>query len=326
MFDLESLEKYLTSESTQLGVRRVVGVERFPAGLSSLSSRVDVQTDAGAASWVLRAEPEHGVIPPYDIAREYLLLSRLGPQGLPVPRTVHLEIDPAALGARFMLMEFVPGEVYRSTDPRLAEDPDLEATLQRGFVETLAQVHTVEDHGLPVPADGPTSARELVEVCRQRLAETSLQPRPILTHALDVLDELAPPSERLVLLHGDYRLPNLKWHDGRISGILDWELARVGDPHSDIAFTQTVGAGSCAVLGELAEHYERLTGTEIDPARIVYYQALEMAKSAIIGLAAARDLANGGSDLRLISVAGLAATGESVISMLLDQLQSLQEA
>jgi hypothetical protein len=58
----------------------------------------------------------------------------------------------------------------------------------------------------------------------------------------------------------------------------------------------------------------------------VYYQALEMAKSAIIGLAAARDLANGGSDLRLISVAGLAATGESVISMLLDQLQSLQEA
>jgi aminoglycoside phosphotransferase (APT) family kinase protein len=326
LFDLDSLEKYLTSESAQLGVRRVLAVERVPAGLSSLSSRVEVETASGPASWVLRAEPEHGVIPPYDIAREYDLLSRLGPQGLPVPRTVHLEGDPAALGARFMLMEYVPGEVYRSTDPRLAEDPELERTLQRGFVETLAQVHSVADHGVPVPADVPASARELVDVCRMRLEETSLQPRPILTHALDVLDDLAPEGDRLVLLHGDYRLPNLKWHSGRISGILDWELARVGDPHSDIAFTQTVGAGSCAVLGDLAEHYQQLTGFEIDPVRIVYYQALEMAKSAIIGLAAARDLANGGSDLRLISVAGLAATGESVISMLLDQLQSLQEA
>lgn len=324
MFDLESLEKYLTDGGTGLGVRRLDAVRRFPSGLSSLSMRLDVETETGPESWVLRAEPEHGVIPPYDITWEYDLLSRLGPQGLPVPRAVHVEPDAAALGARFMIMEYVGGEIYRSTDPRFAEDPELERTLQRGFVETLARVHSVTEHGLPVPADGPSSARELVEVCRRRLAETSLQPRPIMTHALDTLDRLAPESERQVLLHGDFRLPNLKWSGGRVSGILDWELARVGDPHSDIAFTQTVGAGPCAVQGELCDLYTELTGIEIDPVRIVYYQALEMAKSSIIGLAAARDVATGGSDLRLISVAGLAATGESIISMLVTQLETME--
>ena len=326
MFDPESLENYLRTTSTVATVRRVVAVERFPGGLSSLSVRVDVETDEGVESWVLRAEPEHGVIPPYDIAWEFGLLRRLGVQGLPVPRAIHLEPDAGVLGARFMLMECVEGEAYRSTDPRLSADPELESTLQRGFVESLAQVHAVAEHGLPVPASGAESARELVEVCRRRLAETSVHPRPVLTHALDVLDRLAPESERLVLLHGDFRLPNLKWRDGRVSGILDWELARVGDPHSDIAFTQTVGAGPCAVQGDLAEHYTRLTGFALDPARLTYYQTLEMAKSAIIGLAAARDLINGGSDLRLMSVAGLAATGESVIAMLESQLDLLQGA
>ncbi len=326
LFDPESLEKYLRAVGTDPTVSRVVAVERFPGGLSSLSARVDLDTEDGPTTWVLRAEPEHGVIPPYDIAWEFELLRRLGTQGLPVPQAIHLEPDAGVLGARFMLMECVEGEAYRSTDPRLGADPELQATLQRGFVETLAQVHSVEDHGLPVPADGAASARELVEVCRCRLAETSVHPRPVLTHALDLLDRLAPDSERLVLLHGDFRLPNLKWRDGRVNGILDWELARVGDPHSDIAFTQTVGAGPCAVQGGLAENYTRLTGFALDPAKLTYYQTLEMAKSAIIGLAAARDLINGGSDLRLMSVAGLAATGESVIAMLESQLDLLQGA
>jgi aminoglycoside phosphotransferase (APT) family kinase protein len=220
-------------------------------------------------------------------------------------------------------MSYIEGEAYRSLDERLSADPELRTSVTRQFVEMLARIHQVRDHGLPGFADGPSSARAFVAVCRRRLADTEVMPRPLLRHALDVLERSAPDCERLVLLHGDYRLPNLKWRDGRIVGILDWELARVGDPAADLAFTQTVGAGPCAIENELAEYYTELTGNEIDERRIAYYQMFELLKSCIIGLAGARDLVEGGSDLRLLSVAGLGATAEGMVSVMETLLEQM---
>lgn len=320
----ERLEEYLRRCAPHLGVRRVHGVERFPNGLSSLSCRIDAETDEGPATWVLRAEPEHGVIPPYDIAAECRLIERVGEAGLPVPAVLHVETEPCELGTRFAVMSYIDGEAFRSADPRFESDPAVAPALGTRFVEMLARIHGVRDHGLSDHADAKSSARSLVAVCRRRLAETEVLPRPLIRHALDVLDRRAPDGEITVLLHGDYRLPNLKWRDGEIVGILDWELARVGDPASDVAFTQLVGAGPCAIERELADYYTELTGYVIDEQRTAYYQMLEMVKSTVIGLAGARDIANGGTDLRLLSVAGLAASAEPVISMLETLLERVE--
>jgi aminoglycoside phosphotransferase (APT) family kinase protein len=324
LLDPDEFQEYFSSYAPHLGVQRVLAVDRFSNGLSSLSCRVDVETDAGPVTWALRAEPEHGVIPPYDIVWETRLLSAVGNSGLPVPEVVHVEADEAPFGHRFALTSFIEGEGYQATDARFAEQGDLARTLQMRFVEMLARIHQIRDHGLGTFEDGPSSARAMVAVCRQRLADTEVLPRPLLRHALDVLDQKAPDCDQLVLLHGDYRLPNLKWRDGEIVGILDWELARVGDPVSDLAFTQTVGAGPCAIQDELADYYCELTGNTIDERRIAYYQMLEMTKSCIIGLAGAHDLRSGGNDLRLMSVAGLAATADAVVSLLESQLEIVE--
>jgi|GEM_PF-1175791 len=321
----ERLEEYLSRRAPALGTRRVNAVERFPNGLSSLSCRVEAETDNGPVTWVLRAEPEHGVIPPYDIAAECRLVERVGAAGLPVPAVLHVESDPAELGSRFALMSFVEGEGYRSADPRFETDTAIVPALGLRFVEMLARIHGVRGHGLTAHADAASAARAFVAVCRRRLAETEVLPRPLIRHALDVLDRRAPEGDKTVLLHGDYRLPNLKWRDGEIVGILDWELARVGDPASDLAFTQLVGAGPCAIEGDLADYYVELTGNVVDDRRIAYYQMLEMVKSTVIGLAGARDIVQGGSDLRLLSVAGLAASAEPVISMLETMLDRVEE-
>lgn len=319
------LEEYLSHRAPLLRTRRVNSVERFPNGLSSLSCRVEAETDDGPVTWVLRAEPEHGVIPPYDIAAECRLIERVGAAGLPVPITLHVEINPEELGARFALMSYIEGEAFRSTDPRFATDTSIGPALGLRFVEMLARIHGVRDHGLQPHSDAASAARAFVAVCRKRLADTEVLPRPLIRHALDVLDRRAPEGNKTVLLHGDYRLPNLKWRDGEIVGILDWELARVGDPASDLAFTQLVGAGPCAIEDGLADYYVELTGNVIDERRIAYYQMLEMVKSTVIGLAGARDLVQGGADLRLLSVAGLAASAEPVISMLETMLDRVEE-
>jgi aminoglycoside phosphotransferase (APT) family kinase protein len=224
-----------------------------------------------------------------------------------------------------MLMSFVEGEIYQSMDPRLLDAPEL-PKMQEAFIETLVRIHAAKQTVLPGYASGRDAARGEVAVCRKRLLRTEMVPAPVLRHALDVLDEHAPESERFGLLHGDYRLPNLMWSGDKISGILDWELARVGDPLSDLAFTQTIGHGHCSIENDLAVRYGELAGIEIDPKKIQYYRFLEMVKGSIIGHAGAYDLANGGDDLRLMSVTTIAAAGQAMMGVLEAQLVALLEA
>lgn len=323
LLDAEGLARYFAGHAPQLGVVDVVRVTRFPAGLSSLSYRADVVTADGPDTFVLRAEPERGVIPPYDIVAEHDLLDHVERAGLPVPKVLHLEADAARLGARFMVMSYVEGDVYRSADPRFDDDPELVRHVQERFVDMMARIHLVTDHGRAPFPDAAQAARAEVAVCRRRLSATQVLPNPVLEHALDVLDDRAPHGQ-LALLHGDYRLPNLKWRDGEIVGVLDWELARIGDPMADLAFSQTVGIGVCSVVDDLLDRYVELTGFEVDDDRLAYYHLLELTKSTIIGLAAARDLAEGGADLRLLSVAGLADTAVPIVGMLAEQVERVE--
>ncbi len=320
----EPLEVGLKRGAPSLSLERIVSVDRFASGLSSQSYCVEAETADGPTRWVMRIEPEFGVIPPYDIAREYRLLEEMGAAGLEVPQMLYLEEDKSVVGGRFMLMSFVEGEIYQSMDPRLADSPDL-PEIQEAFIETLVRIHATKQTVLPAYANGRDAARGEVAVCRKRLLTTEMVPAPVMRHALDVLDEHAPEAERFGLLHGDYRLPNLKWNGTRISGVLDWELARVGDPLSDLAFTQTVGLGHCSIEGDLAVRYGELAGIEIDPKKIKYYRFLELVKGSIIGHAGAYDLANGGDDLRLMSVTTIAAAGQAMMGALEAQLVEFLE-
>jgi aminoglycoside phosphotransferase (APT) family kinase protein len=323
----ERLESRLSSRAPELGLKRVASVKRFPGGLSSQSFRVEAETVAGPVTWVIRREPENGVIPPYNLVNEGRLMANAGRTGLPVPEILYLEEDPGPLGGQFILMSYIEGEMFTSADPRLAADNGLRETLQRNFVSTLARIHNLEQDVLPNYPDGPTAARAQIEVCRRRLAETEYLPRPLLSHALDVLDDRAPDCPKTVLLHGDYRLPNLKWSmEGEVRGILDWELAFVGDPMADIAFTQIVGGGYSAISDDLAKLYTEQSGFEVDEGRLGYYRLLELVKGSIIGYGSVRDLAEGGSDLRMFSVAGLASTAETVAGMFQISLNQTLEA
>ena len=320
------LEQCLAVGAPQLGLKSITSVERFTSGLSSQSYGIHAETEDGPTRWVIRVEPEHGVIPPYDIKREFGLLQEVGKAGLPVAGALYLEEDANAIGGRFMLMSFVEGEIFSNRDPRLEADDALRAKIQSQFIETLAAIHSTPQSVLPNYSDGREATRAEVALCRRRLDKVELLPAPILRQTLDVLHERAPEVQRLGLLHGDYRLPNIKFHNDEIAGVLDWELARVGDPLSDLAFTQTIGQGICSVENELAEQYSALTGIELDPQKLQYYKLLEMAKGSIIGLGGAADLARGGSDLRLLSVANIALSGQSYLGVLEAQLLSMLEA
>jgi len=69
---------------------------------------------------------------------------------------------------------------------------------------------------------------------------------------------------------------------GRVSAMLDWELAHVGDPHEDMAWLWMRGAHTSfgdpqRRLGE----YEAAAGRSLDPTRLRWHLALVMWKSCV---------------------------------------------
>lgn len=320
------LEQALQKGAPELQVQRIRSVERLTGGLSSQNFFVTADTDGGPEKWVMRVEPKHGIITPYSMEREYNLLRAVAEAGVPVPRALYLEKDTSIMDGAFILMTLVKGETYSQDDPRLHADPVLKKSVQRQFIEALAHLHSISQDVIPNYASGIEAVRAQVAIYRTRLERAEQIPCPVFRHALDVLERGAPRAQRICLLHGDYRLPNLMFHEGKLQAILDWELARVGDPLTDIAFTQTTGVGICAIEGELAEYYTELTGITIGESEMTYHRFLERTKASIIGLGGATAIVRGGTDLRLLSVATMSLSGgQSGLMELESELEQYQE-
>jgi len=125
------------------------------------------------------------------------------------------------------------------------------------------------DPGLAPPAENPLA----------RLRETYdalAQPHPTFELAFRALGGDRPPARR-ALVHGDFRIGNLMVGAQGVSGVLDWELAHLGDPLEDLgwlcapAWRFTRPDRPAAGLGtreQLAAAYERHAGVEVDRAAL----------------------------------------------------------
>ena len=124
------------------------------------------------------------------------------------------------------------------------------------------------EHGLPEQA-----ISMLAEGAKQ-IRELGLEP------VLDWLENNMPPSDRYVLIHGDYFLHNLLMNKGRIAAILDWETAQIGDAAFDMCATALMlraidpsGERSSGLMNTVLAHYQQITARELK--HLDYYQILK---------------------------------------------------
>lgn len=247
-----------------------------PQGLARLSGGANMESwrfTAGSEALVLRRAPSAAMMAgrPLDHRAEAALIRAARAAGVLAPEVL-LELEPGdGIGSGFV-MRAIPG----SADPAaiLAEaDGD---QLVGAIAGQLAAIHSADCAGLNVPLMDTAAA--LAEL-RARFVAYGAD-RPILALALRWLDANLPAPVAPRLVHGDLRLGNLMAEAGQLTGVLDWELAHLGDPHEDLAYgCMTVwrfsrpdrGAYGLASIERLAQAYEAAGGERFDPARFHFW-------------------------------------------------------
>jgi aminoglycoside phosphotransferase (APT) family kinase protein len=203
--------------------------------------------------------------------REAEVLRALEPVGVPV---AHVWAVDTALDA--LLLDRLPGVTWFHAPA----DPAEELSVAQDFIRHLAAWHSVPARDLDLPSFQPVKTVREHQLDQlegiRAVFESEDARRPIDALALltlDILEKVPDVPGEPVLVQGDTGPGNLMYADGRVTGIVDWELAHLGDPMDDIAWLswRATQHGFPDFPARLRE-YEQLTGTTIDEDRVRYYR------------------------------------------------------
>ncbi|MGB0659147.1 MAG: phosphotransferase family protein [Mangrovicoccus sp.] len=232
-FQADKLASYL---SEFLPGRGAVHLSPVSGGLSNPTFFMEF----GGARYVLRKKPEGNLLPSaHAIDREYKVIGALAETAVPVPRLLHYCDNPDIIGTDFYVMERLDGRVFHDNGlPGL--DPSERGAIFDAMAQTLADLHEVDIAAVGLSDFGKLGGfitRQIKRWSRQ-YEDGKFRDIPEIPRLADWLRANQPEADTTTIVHGDYRLGNLILHPERpeIIGVLDWELATLGDPMSDIGY------------------------------------------------------------------------------------------
>lgn len=313
-----------------------------------------------AGRYVLRRPPMGPLLPKaHDVLREARIIAALDRSAVPVPAVLATCDDVGVIGAPFYVMNYVPGAILRS--PRDAESitSAQAAACSAAMIQSLADLHRVDYAELGLAQIGRPDGflERQLHRWRDQWARCETDQVVEVDALADALQRRLPRAQGSSLVHGDFRIENIVLDldgmpsdasgEGRqsmptasdggsemVQAVLDWELAALGDPLTDVgwlamywaepddrpifdsqATTQRDGFWSRA---RLFEEYQRRTGTAVDD--LGFYVALAHYKLAVIqqgihlrflrGDASGERAAGSGGRVRSLAEAGLEAVAQ----------------
>lgn len=273
-------EAIRTDLERELG-RPVEAVSIIPEGHSGFTYWVQFGDGERA---VLRLPPPGARITgPADIPRQGRIMRALSEAGLPAPRILGLSDEPVVGGRPYVLMEQIQGERIELV---VGTVPDRQ--LAASAVEVLKAIHAVplEHTGIGHEEPQPLEA-ELMRWgwLMERAPEELTGRAPVLG---GTLASQRPEPRQPTLVHGDYHYGNMLFRDGRVVGVLDWEIAQLGQPLLDLACLSVVakagrtGAGVPGGGHIDVEDEDLLALYGVEAAEYNWYLALSFYKYAAI--------------------------------------------
>ena len=219
-------------------------------GLSGFSNETllfEATWDGEVHPLVIRVEPTgHTVFPATAFDEQVQVMRTLHAEGsVPVPEVLWFEEDPSILGARFVCMARVDGQVPADNPGYHGEGwmPALDAEGQRRVwesgLDTMARIHRLDRAALGLGWIRAVSPDEQLALDRDyRTFACGDSPYPPVDRAFELLAASVPPAtDRPALCWGDSRIGNMIFGDDqRVAAVLDWEMVTAGDPVQDLAW------------------------------------------------------------------------------------------
>lgn len=237
--DLDKLKAYL--EPILGSQASAIEVSQFPGGHSNLTYLLK----SGDETWVLRRPPFGSKVKSaHDMSREYRILSALKkvyPYG-PVP--VHFCEDHDVIGCDFYLMNYIEGLVIRRDYPHeLGLSKDQIRQQLFNFFDVLSELHSVDlvEAGLDTFGKPVGYVQRQVEGWCRRWGDAVTPDTVDVTEIMQWLNDNMPAeSGKASVIHNDYKMDNVIFsaeNPLQVIGVLDWEMATVGDPLMDLGCT-----------------------------------------------------------------------------------------
>jgi aminoglycoside phosphotransferase (APT) family kinase protein len=228
-FDVEAMQAWLRPF---IGIDELPEVLQFRSGASNLTYLLKYP----GRELVLRRPPVGTkAASAHDMKREYLIQSRLQPVYPLVPAMIALCEDHSIIGSDFYVMDRIVGDIFRRDIPESVTAADV-SVMADSLINGLVQLHAVDATILAELNKGHGYVGRQVEGWSTRYRNALTDDVPDGEKVMQWLAANKPEDVDSCIIHGDWRIDNVVFdlEHGRIAGVLDWELATVGDPLMDL--------------------------------------------------------------------------------------------
>lgn len=294
----EQLEKLLARYWPDAEEIAVEGFAVLAGGYSQETYRFDARVVRGGQRssypMILRKDPPlaANILPTSREAEHRLLCALREITSIPVSDSYCVEPEGGLFGEGAMVIERVPG----SGEPSALFNGGLNAaqaeSVATQLCEIMAELHLTgakllnpdglfddpREIGLDV-SNWDSYMDGMLQYYVSNYSRLAFDPLPVYYDAFLWMRRNKPRPLPLVLVHGDFNPANFLYDNGKVTALIDWENAHIGDPREDIGWLKHMDVLSATDLfgavkadGGFLGHYNKLTGFNVTPEEVEFFR------------------------------------------------------